>query len=325
MKTLVGLFALAAGGCAFAATDGAVTPDNLASRLNSATGGAVIRLSPGDYGTITIPRKVFTPAIRIDARQAMFRGLVLNGASGVEVVGGTVVGPGGRSYGISLRDAARVRIEGMTIRGAHRGIVVSNSSDIALVGNMLIGLISDGIDIALSQRVLVERNTCRGFTPTPAIYDASGTRLKDGDHPDCIQAWSRPTAPPTSDLTIIGNVTEGEMQGIFLGNHVRAGVDDGGFDRIVIRDNRVQVGMPNGIVIGNGRDSIVVDNEVRSVTGSILSVARPIRVKANLRVSGSRNVVCGNHVFDVPEATGAQPCNLEERRQIAQHPIRKEK
>jgi hypothetical protein len=312
---------LLASGCAAEAADGPITSANVDARLADAKAGAQIKLTAGDYGIITFPKRIFSPEIRIDASQARIEGIVLHHVEGVSIKGGTITGPpksavpDSKSYGIAMRFAKQIRIEAMTISGAHRGVVVGESADIALIGNKLIGLISDGIDIALSRRVRVERNICRDFTPVAAIFDHKGMMMKDGDHPDCIQAWSRPTAAPTSDLMIIGNDIQGRMQGIFLGNHVRNGVDDGGFDRVIVRGNKVRVTVGNGIVGGDARDSIFVGNVVRSVEGSQLPNRPGFRVKANLRVTGQRNIVCDNLVPDVPAAEGNRACSREERAQ----------
>ena len=279
----------------------------LMRRIAAAKSGETINVKPGNYGPITLSNLRFAKPVRLLAGGANFSGIVLRDIAGIEWIGGTVTGPGGRSYGINIASSRNVRIESMTITGAHRGIVIDRSANVAIVGNRLTGLISDGIDIALSHGVRVERNSCRNFSPTPAVYDAAGKNIKDGDHPDCIQAWSRPTAPPTSDLTIIGNDIEGRMQGIFLGNHVRNGVDDGGFDRVVIRGNRMKIAVGNGIAVGGGRNVLVTDNDVGTIPGSMLP-NRPIPIKASIRINGEGAVACGNRVEAVPQGVGTQPC-----------------
>ncbi len=280
----------------------------LTARLAAAIGGQEIRLAPGDYGKIRFPARSYTPALRIDAREARFSGLVLKGVTGVSIVGGTVVGPGGRSYGVEVTDVRDLRIEGMTITGSHRGIVLGRSSEVALVGNTLTGLLSDGIDIAQARRIEVRGNRCSDFSPTPTTFDAQGKRLKVGDHPDCIQSWSRPASPPTADLVIEDNVMEGRMQGIFMGNHVRNGVNDGGYDRIIIRNNRVRVTHPNGIVIYDARDSIVTGNTVSTYPGPVNPRSgRPNR--SNIRVKdGVRTIVCGNRIADFPNTPSTRRC-----------------
>lgn len=285
-----------------------VTPANLERALEQAGGGAKIVLTPGDYGAVAFPARNFRPALQIDARAARFTGITLAKVSGVAIKGGTLRGPGGRSYGISISEARNIRISDMRIGGAHRGIVVNQSENVTLIGNKLTGLISDGINVAYSKRIRVERNSCADFRPTPAIYDATGKRLRDGDHADCIQAWSRPQFAPTSDLTIVGNEADGLMQGIFLGNHVRDGVDDGGFDRVVIRGNRVRVGMPNGILVSNARGGEVTDNVVRTTPGAVLPNRPGWAVRAKLLVKDSTVRVCGNSVESLPGSPGTEPC-----------------
>lgn len=295
------LFAGCAPGGAASGDGGLATPATLERRLAAAKGGATIRLAPGDYGAVVVPPRAWSPAIRIEAAGARFAGLTLTKVDGVTFNGGEIVGPGGRSYGILVRQSANVRIEGMRIGGAHRGIVLDRSSDVAVVGNRLEGLISDGINVALSRRVLVQRNVCRSFDHTPAVYAADGSRLRDGDHPDCIQAWSRPEAPPVADVQVLDNDIEGRMQGIFFGNGRRGGKDDGGYDRITIRGNRVTVAFPRGIALLDARDSVVTGNQVRTVPGAMLP-NRPIPVKANMTVTGERNRACGNIVASVPRS-----------------------
>ncbi len=265
-------------------------------QIATARGGETIVLPSGMTGVLTIRRKNFTPAITIDAGAATLTGIVLNQVDGVTIKGGTVIGPGGRSYGISIRSSANIRIVDMQITGAHRGVVVNESHDIELSGLNLVGLISDGINIALSRRVLVKRNRCHDFRPNIATYDANGKRIRDGDHPDCIQAWSRPTAPPVSDITVVDNDIDGTMQGIFFGNHVRDGVDDGGFDRIVIKDNIVRVSYPHGITLTDVRGATITGNRISTVPGAVQPnyPHRPVVARMNFRGSGI--VACGNSV-----------------------------
>jgi hypothetical protein len=292
---------------ASSAPTGPATPATLRARLEAARGGETIRLAAGDYGAVAFPQRAWSPAITIDASAATFTGLVLNKTSGVTIRGGDIKGPGGRSYGVGIRGSQGVRIEGMRISGAHRGVVVNESRDVEIVGNELTGLVSDGINIALSQKILIKGNSCRDFSPNLAVFDEAGKKLRDGDHPDCIQAWSRPTHPPTSDVQVVDNVIEGRMQGIFFGNHVRNGVDDGGFDRITIRGNKVTVNM-TGIAVGGVRDGVIRDNIV-DVWPEVLFPTKPkLRIKPNLRADGERLTLCGNRVTAVRKAVGQGKC-----------------
>lgn len=312
-RLLVAFMAVAFAGCgqggAASAGSGLATPDTLAARLAAARGGETIRLAPGDYGAVVVPKRDWSPAISIDATGARFSTLDLTRVSGVQVRNGEVQAPGGRSYGITIRFAHDVRVEGMKVGGARIGIVIDRSENIAVVNTRMEGLISDGMNIALSHHVLVQGNTCRDFNPIPPIYTPDGVLVRDGDHPDCIQAWSRPGTAPTADVQVLDNQMEGRMQGIFFGNHVRDGIDDGGFDRITIRNNRVRVSFPQGIALQDGRDSIVTDNDVQTVKGAMLPNHPTTPVRATINITGPVNTVfCGNVVGAFPRAPAADRC-----------------
>lgn len=280
----------------------------LLARLHAAKGGDRIVLPPGDYGAVKIAGLAFSPQVRLDGAGATFSSLVLDGVSGLALAGGTVRGLGGRSYGINIRSVKDVAIERMTVTGAHRGLVIGGSDGLLLSDLNLTGLLSDGIDLAMSRNVVIRRISCSNFTPTATTFDAAGKRLTVGDHPDCIQAWSRPKAPPVSDVLIEDSRMEGKMQGIFFGNHVRNGVDDGGYDRITIRNNRIRVMHPNGIALMDARDSRVTGNVVENMPGGVNPRRPDSPVRTWLRVSGTV-AACGNTVPDFPRDPSTRKCS----------------
>ncbi len=271
--------------------------------------GSIILLPKDSDPDLVISGKNYSPAITIDASRASLTSIKIVESSGIIIKNGTVTGPGGRSYAVHIDRSRGIGIENMTLTGAHRGIVIARSKDVRIANNTLTRLISDGINIGESRSVEVTGNSCSKFNPRRGVYDKNGKRLKDGDHPDCIQAWSRPSSPPVSDVIVSNNRMEGYMQGIFFGNGKRNGVNDGGFDRIRITDNTVKVGMPSGIVLMDGRNSIVTGNKVYTVPGSVLPNGRGTKVKANLRVAGEGPFrACGNLVEAVPNAPATVRC-----------------
>ncbi len=283
---------------------------NLDAVLRAAGPGDTVLLAPGDYGTVTIKDRHWKRPIILDAHAAVFSQILIDNAGGIELRGGKIIGVGALSHGITLSQASSIAIEGMNISKVHAGIVVSISSKISIIGNILENLTSDGIDISSSSSIIVTSNICRGFFPRAATYDNFGRIEKDGDHPDCIQAWSRRELAPTSDLTITNNSSSGNMQGISLFNHVRHGVDDGGFDRVKILNNEIVTSAPNAISLYQGRNSLVAGNRVSSIPGSVIGVSGK-RVKANINVFGGReNVVCGNVILDLPLVTATAPCAM---------------
>ena len=293
--------------CSFAAT-AEPGEERFAAMVNRARPGTTIVLPAGDYGEVALIRRDFSPAVTIDGHAAHFSKITIRDSSGITIAGGTIVGTGGRSSGISILRAHNISIRSMKITAAHQGIVIDRSDNVTITGNQLVELISDGIDIALSHHIRIEKNTCRAFNPTPAVYDQVGKLVRDGDHPDCIQAWSRPPYPPTSDLTILDNEMTGQMQGVFLGNHVRNGIDDGGFDRVVIRNNRVTAGLPNAIYANGVRVGEITGNIIDTLPGAVLrgQASRPVR--AHLYTEGSGVRVCGNRVADFPHQSGTHHC-----------------
>jgi len=280
MKTAL-RFALAVtvalAACGTHAATGTATPGTLQSMLNSARGGDTITLAPGDYPAIEVKNKKCSPAVTIEAGAGRMTQVGFNEVSGVVWHGGTFDGKDTLRTAWSAGKSDHVTVEGLTLGNYTRnGIIIGESSDVRIAHNVISASGSDGIDIALSRRVVIDHNECRGPTPT------------DGAHPDCIQLWSRPNAPPVADITITNNVVSGNTQGITAFNHVRDGVDDGGFDRIRIEDNHVNVAQWHGITVYNCRACVVRRNRVDTIPNG--------RITAWIKFIESDVEACGNVV-----------------------------
>lgn len=283
--------------------------NRLLNDLARARGGESLSLAPGDYGAFKIVNREFKPAVRIVANGARFTSIVLTNVAGLAIEGGTVTGAGERSIGIDVKNGQDLSFQRMTITGAHRGIAIGRSNGVLLNDLTLTGLGSDGVDLALSRRITLRGIRCSNFSPTHSVYDASGKLIKVGDHPDCIQAWSRPAMPPVADILVEDSQIEGDMQGIFFGNHVRDGVDDGGFDRIRIRNNTIRVNRYNAIVIIDGRNSEIVNNRVSTLPGGVNTRRPNAVIRAGIRVKGGKdNMFCANKVSDFPSGPGTMAC-----------------
>ena len=244
----------------------AATPANFAQKLAVVRGGDTLVLAPGNYVEVAFRKRDFSPPLTIEAGTARFR-FVAENSSGIRVVGG-ILGPalgddpentwklGPLGYAAKVTRSRDIGFNGTTFADAVRGLVIHQSTDIKIDRGTLTRLKSDGINISSSQRVTVNRSTCTEFSP------------RKGDHPDCIQMWSRPGWAPTGNVTLTNNVSKGEMQGFTGFNHVRNGVDDGGFDNIVIENNRITGTYPQGIALGMARNSRVVGNTTRTLPGA---------------------------------------------------------
>lgn len=269
----------------------------LASSISGLAPGETVVLPEGDHPHVRIINEKFDPPVTIDASNSKIKGITLRNVSGITIKGGKVVAPEGkhpsnsvRGYGISIRGSRNIALRDLQVSDAVRGVVLGTSEGVKIQKVKFHDLRSDGLNIALSRKVLVEDVECSDFSPIPKQYDASGKMIKDGDHADCVQAWSRPTQPPVSDVVVRRVTARGDMQGIFFGNHIRKGVDDGGYDRILIEDNDIKVQSPHGITLSYARDSIVRNNLVDTMPGGKHQVT-------NIRVSRPENTVsCGNSI-----------------------------
>jgi len=279
-------------------------PQTFQNALLAAHGGETVVLAPGDYGDVTIGQRQFPRRVTIDASQAHFVRLIIRRVDGLTVAGGTVTAPREMQHSVVIDFSHDVTVTGMHISGARIGTLISRSQGIEVSNNDYNGTRSDGVNIAMSQHVRVTGNTCRNFNPMIGSFDARGKVVKDGDHPDCVQAWSVPNTPPTSDVLVANNSADGFMQGVFFGNP-----GSGGYDRIVIRDNRIRISAWNAIVIYEGRGVTVTGNEVSTIPGAKW-IAYPFRpVVAHIKLINSANVqACGNKVEQPRDSDGTRKC-----------------
>ena len=228
----------------------------LAALLTIDAPGSIIALT-GTCDPIAITGRKFSPPVTIDATAATLSSVSLNGVSGLTWRGGTFSGAGKLSTAWSAGGSDHIAIENATMTGYLRNsIILGGSSDFRIVGNVMSHAGADGIDIAMSRRGLIYRNTCSDPDTTA------------GAHPDCVQLWSRPSNPPVSDIAIVGNTATGAMQGFSGFNHIRGGIDDGGFDRITVIDNTAGVAMPDGIYFTDCRSCLFVQNHFITPKGA---------------------------------------------------------
>ncbi|MBV8970907.1 MAG: right-handed parallel beta-helix repeat-containing protein [Sphingomonadaceae bacterium] len=269
----------------------AADPLSVNAILASVPAGATVRLVAGSYPIVTIRARSFDPPITVDASAATVAGVQVISSSGVRWTGGVINGlrptDGGANVGFGATLSSQIVVDGVHVSGFRTGIAFDRVTGGAITGNWLAHMTSDGIDLGRSRSVTIARNTCTDFTPS------------DLAHPDCIQAWSRPDAAPVSDLVITGNSAVGAMQGISLFNHVRDGVDDGGFDRISISNNNVLVIYGDGISVYSCRGCSVRNNSVNSLPNYYS--------RAQLSIIDGSVDQCGNVVAMVPRQ-GTPPC-----------------
>lgn len=229
------------------------TPGQADAAISRASAGDTVVFAPGNYGAVTIRDKVVQTPIHLRLAGASLN-LVIRNSSGLVLHGGNYSNPG--RMGALITHSRNISLIGGRFNNSRRGVIIDRSKDVQVVRSSFEGLTSDGVIIGLSQRIRIIDNVCREFVTQPP------------EHPDCIQAWSRPEGI-TSDILIARNIMrQPSSQGIFFGNHVRNGIDDGGFDRVTIQENIV-VGRdhPQGIALYDCRDCLAFDNRVSSMPG----------------------------------------------------------
>lgn len=266
------------------------TPQTLQALLDNAAPGTVIRLAPGDYPAFRLSQRDWSPAVTVEAGSARLRGVVISDVAGFSWRGGFFDGGNVDRNGINVIRGQRLSIEKASFtRYLRNGIGLSEVSDARVIDNGFTEMGSDGIDIALSRRIRVDGTRCHDFKPTP------------GAHADCIQLWSRPTAQPTSDIIVINTVAAGDMQGVTAFNHVRNGVDDGGFDRIIFANNDIRITYAQAVSLYDCRNCIARDNFVDTWPQA--------HHRARVVVGGNGSVMqCGNVVRTFPKLPGQQRC-----------------
>ncbi len=285
--------ATSAGGATVVADSATVAADpaSVNAVLAAATPGMTIRLVAGSYPAVVVRSRTFIPPITIDATGSTLAGIQVYNTTGVRWTGGTVRQPqpaaNGTGLGVLVSQAQQITIDGVRVSDFRIGIVFDRVAGGTISGNWLARMGSDGIDLILSRSITVTRNACSDFA------------VPNGAHPDCIQAWSRPGAPPVADLEITGNTTTGAMQGISLFNHVRDGVDDGGFDRVTISGNSVLTTFGDGISVYSCRGCKVRNNYVNSLPNYMHA--------AQLTIWGGSVEQCGN-VVPMVKREGTPPC-----------------
>ncbi|MDX2210566.1 MAG: right-handed parallel beta-helix repeat-containing protein [Sphingopyxis sp.] len=306
------LSCMATASSAYAWQAATMTNQEVLTLIANAKPGETIDIPSTFSGPLVISGKHYATPITLRNNSSIVQSILIRNSSNIIVEGGAVIGGPDVRYAVHIDYAQSVTIRGMDITGAVRGLVINRSEAVGVFGNRLSGLRTDGINAAESRKIVIEGNSCSNFNPILPVYDAAGNLVKDGDHPDCIQLWSRPTTAPTADIVIRGNSMTGYMQGIFLGNHIRDGVDDGGFDRVTIENNYMDISFPNGIVVGAGRVVRIVGNQVMTIDGSRLKNGAGPLVNATIKAPNSTDVVaCSNIVEATPTGYGTQVCSGE--------------
>lgn len=245
MAALLGMSAMMAG-CSWAApaaVQTVSTPAQLQAALLAAKGGTEIRIAPGDYGALNLANRSFTGGrltlIAAGKERPAFTSVDLGKASGITLAGLQLAGPG-RPV-ISLAGASDIvlagnRIGGATLNGdpwdeTGTGMRVRFARHVTIYGNVFEDLqgtaffqgsdglifarntvqhVREGLNIASTRNLLLERNWFHDFSP----------KFQNNEHPDSIQFWTARETEGSANVRIVENVMVhgqcGAIQGIFI-------------------------------------------------------------------------------------------------------------
>ena len=270
----------------------AASPATFESAFAAAKPGDTLRLVAGRYPLTIIRSRTFSPPLTVDASAATMTGIVLRDTSGIRWTGGvfdgsTLTVKSATDFGFAAYAGRNITVTGVTFSALRVGVVLDHIVGGEVSNSSFVGMRADGIDLAVSRSITITHNACHNF------------RVDPGEHPDCIQAWSKPTDPPVADIVISGNSAIGTMQGISFFDGDVNGVAQGGFDRVSIFGNSVMNTMANGIAAYNCRGCTVRNNTVGSLPDYIYV--------SQLVVIGGSVAQCGNDVAMVPRQ-GTPPC-----------------
>ncbi|MBH0111342.1 right-handed parallel beta-helix repeat-containing protein [Novosphingobium sp. YJ-S2-02] len=222
-------------------------PTTIEQVIARAKDGEVIELEAKDYGEILIKGHTWAKPVTIRAQPGTHGTLKIVKSQGVNVTGGDF-GHIEKGYAMHVHLSKNVNISDVSLTAAPRGLVISRSQNVSVSKARITEMRIDGINVAASQHVTIVDSSCARFNTGKA-------------HPDCIQLWSDPKrGGTTKDVTLLRNRSDGNMQGFTAFNHVRDGVDDGGFDRLVFRDNWVTGYYPNGVAVYDCRNCDISNN-----------------------------------------------------------------
>lgn len=250
---------------------------SIAAILASAQGGETIMLR-GACPTITISKKVYKPAITIQADKATVKTLEIMASEGVNWQGGVIMARSGpfaagtpAGYGIQIRGSKNVTIDRVFVRDSLKGIVIRIGAENITVKNSRIEYIGgDAFNIASSKNVKILNNTVRTFYP-------NGNYHQDG-----VQMWNA-----ADDILIQGNYIEGPMQGI---NDFGA-TGQPPVNNVRILNNTVVTSHWHGITLWNATNSLIKGNEVKGIN--------PARTSW-ISIKGTSVQACQNTVWDQP-------------------------
>ncbi|MFN4128204.1 MAG: PKD domain-containing protein [Paracoccaceae bacterium] len=205
-----------------------------------------------------------------DGQPVWYKPFVVSGSENISFTGCTFDGDVARGltaadngyptgFGLSVSGAMDITINDCEISGFFRGLVVSNSDDVAIMDNNVHSIRMDGMNFSAVQGVLIEGNHIHDFLRS----------MDSADHADMIQFWTNGTTRPSTDIIIRDNILDigngHYTQSIFMRNDL---VDRGlageemFYRNVSIEGNVIVNAHAHGITVGETAGLTITNNTV---------------------------------------------------------------
>ncbi len=314
------------------ATFNVSTSAQLKSAISQASGGDVIRLAPGNYGSVDINREKHSSTVTIvsaDAkRPAVIESLKVVNSDNLRFDNlkfDFTIGKGGSKpfavqfgdkitftnnvfdgdlngryptfgNGLTVSDSTNVTVQNNEFFHFMRGAEFRKVTGLNIVNNEVHNVAGDGMVFAQIRNGLIQGNDMHSMKGDP----------KSNYHKDVFQFWTAGTDQPTQNVTVRGNRIEtgdGSTQSIFFGNDLAKANSKFFYQNIVIENNKIIAGHYHGITMEEGNGVVIRNNTVVQdmTTGFNGQVNMPRITVSDL----SKNItVTGNTAHEVPGAKG---------------------
>lgn len=256
----------------------------LLQALKVAKSGDVVKLAPGNYGTVVLSGVNILGNVTIESgdssHQATFNALQITGSSGLTFKSLDLAQVNAKDLPFQVLNSSRIVMDSLNIHGSldgsshddGRGMIVRNSSnvvisnstfsnltdaltqlnnnDITIVGNKFNTIADNGVVGGGTSNLRITNNYFTDFDHVSSI------------HPDAIQLWTTNTTTSASNILISGNVFDrgsgAAVQGIFVHDEV----GNLAFQNLTISNNTVAGGLYNGISVQGAKDVTINGNTV---------------------------------------------------------------
>jgi hypothetical protein len=279
------------------------TRAQLDQAIGRATGGDVIVLASGNYGSLNITGEQFGSMVTLRSANpgnpATFTGVKAMQVRNVTFDAVKIDG-NGAGMGLQVNRSQDVTIQNSTVTEFLRGMQFIDVAGLKVVNNNVSRMTGDGMTFAEVRNVQILNNDIHSQKGNPG----------SSFHKDLIQFWTDGTDSPSQNVVIRGNnLVSGDnsSQSIFIFNEAVARQGGGKgmyYQNFVIEDNVVLGGHSHGITLGEINGLTVRGNTVLQDT-TTPGLNQPVNMPQIIVDIDSTNVrITDNLAHSVPPARG---------------------